>query len=142
MNPVTGDTRMPELRAVAALVVTVLVLMGSGCRHSVMVADAGSKPPDPGGTISGQLQTPGGGAPVVGRLVTAVNNASGQRFQVRTSNTGGFTLKVPAGSYRVEVELQAGEGVTGAPTDQRVGESDVDANIVITVGPLPATGST
>jgi carboxypeptidase family protein len=133
---------MPELRAVAALAVTVLVLTGSGCRHPVMVADAGPKPPDPGGTISGQLQTPGGGAPVVGRLVTAVNNASGQRFQVRTGNTGGFTLKVPAGSYRVEVELQAGEGVTGAPTDQRVGESDVDANIVITVGPLPATGST
>jgi len=88
------------------------------------------------------LQTPGGGAAVVGRLVTAVNNATGQRFQVRTGNTGGFTLKVPPGSYRVEVELQDGEGVTGAPTDQRVGASDVDANIVITVGPLPAMGST
>jgi Carboxypeptidase regulatory-like domain len=131
---------MPELRAVAVLVVTVLVLTGSGCRHPVMVADAGPKPAEPAGTISGQLRTPGGGAPVVGRLVTAVNNANGQRFQVRTGNTGGFTLKVPPGSYRLEVELQSGEGVTGAPTDQRVGESDVDANIVITVGPLAGTG--
>jgi hypothetical protein len=105
-----------------------------------MVVDTGPKPAEPAGTISGQLQTPGGGAPVVGRLVTAVNNANGQRFQVRTGNTGGFTLKVPPGSYRLEVELQSGEGVTGAPTDQRVGESDVDANIVITVGPLAGTG--
>jgi carboxypeptidase family protein len=133
---------MPELRAVAVFVLTVLVVTGSGCSHPVMVADAGSKPPEPAGTISGHLQTPGGGAAVVGRLVTAVNNATGQRFQVRTGNTGGFTLKVPPGSYRVEVELQDGEGVTGAPTDQRVGASDVDANIVITVGPLPAMGST
>ena len=99
------------------------------------------KPAEPAGTISGQLQTPGGGAPVVGRLVTAVNNANGQRFEVRTGNTGGFTLKVPPGSYRLEVELQSsGEGLTGAPTDQRVGASDVDANIVITVGPIAGTG--
>ena len=85
---------MPELRAVAVLVLTVLVLTGTGCRHPVLVVDAGPKPAEPGGTISGQLQTPGGGAPVVGRLVTAVNNANGQRFEVRTGNTGGFTLKV------------------------------------------------
>ena len=131
---------MPELRAVAVVVVTVLVLTGSGCRHPVMVADAGPKPPEPAGTISGQLQTPGGGAPIVGRLVTAVNNTSGQRFQVRTSNTGGFTFKLPPGSYRLEVELKPGEGATGAPTNQRVGESDLDTNIVITVGPLPPAG--
>jgi hypothetical protein len=127
---------MLQLRVVAVLAVTASLLAGSGCRHAVMVADAGPKPPAPAGTISGRLQTPGGGAPVAGRLVTAVNNADGQRFQTRTSNTGGFTLKVPPGSYRVEVELKPGEGATGAPVDQRIGESDVDSNIVITIGPV------
>jgi hypothetical protein len=100
-----------------------------------MVADTGPKPPTADGTISGQLQTPGNGAPVVGRTVTAINNADGRRHQVTTNNTGGFTIKVPPGRYRIEVEQQSGEVVSGAPTDQQVGESDVDSQLIITVGP-------
>jgi hypothetical protein len=68
-------------------------------------------------------------------MVTAINNADGQRYQMRTNNTGGFTLKVPPGSYRIEVEQRPGEAVTGAPTNQQVGPSDVDSQIAITVGP-------
>ena len=59
---------------------------------------------------------------------------------MRTNNTGGFTLKVPPGSYRIEVEQQPGEVVTGAPTDQQVGASDIDSQIVITVGPRVEPG--
>jgi hypothetical protein len=99
------------------------------------VADTGPKPPTADGTLSGQLQTPGNGAPVVGRTVTAINNADGKRYQVTTNNTGGFTIKVPPGRYRIEVEQHSGELVSGAPTDQHVGESDVDSQLVITVGP-------
>ena len=123
-------------RCFAVILVTVLAFIaGSACRHAVMVADAGPKPPTAAGTISGQLQTPGNGAPVVGRIVTAINNADGTRHQVTTSNTGGFTIKVPPGRYRIEVEQQPGEVVRGAPADQEVGESDVDSQLVITVGP-------
>ena len=130
---------MDTLRLARSVAVTVLLVTaatgGSACRHAVMVADTGPKPPTAAGTISGQLQTPGNGAPVVGRTVTAINNADGTRHQVTTNNTGGFTIKVPPGRYRVEVEQQAGEVVSGAPTDQQVGESDIDSQLVITVGP-------
>ena len=67
------------------------------------------EPPTPAGTISGQLQTPGNGAAVVGRTVTAINNADGQRFEARSNNTGGFTLRIPPASYRIEVEQRPGE---------------------------------
>jgi hypothetical protein len=127
---------MGQLRlTLVVAVMLVSVAGGNACRHDVLVADAGSKPPTPAGTLSGQLQTPGNGAAVVGRTVTAINNADGQRFEVRSNNTGGFTLRVPPGSYRIEVEQRPGEAVTGAPTDQKVGPSDIDARIVITVGP-------
>jgi hypothetical protein len=123
-------------RYLAATLITVTaVTAGSACRHDVIVADPGPKPPTPAGTISGQLQTPGNGAPVVGRIVTAINNADGARYQVTTNNTGGFTIKVPPGRYRIEVEQQSGDVVSGAPTDQQVGESDIDSQLVITVGP-------
>ena len=130
---------MTQVRLARSLVVLVVMFAastaGTSCRHATLVADAGPKPPTAAGTISGQLRTPGNGAPVVGRTVTAINNADGKRHQVTTNNTGGFTIKVPPGRYRIEVEQQSGEAVSGAPTDQKVGESDIDSQLVITVGP-------
>jgi hypothetical protein len=125
----------PLRRASAIVVLLACTAVTGACRHAVMVADAGPKPPPAEGTISGLLQTPGNGAAVVGRKVTVINNADGRRYEVSTNNTGGFTVKVPAGTYRIEVEQQPGEVVTGAPTAQHVGASDIDARIVITVGP-------
>jgi hypothetical protein len=133
-----GDV-MTQVRLARSVVVLLVMFAastaGASCRHATLVADAGPKPPTAAGTISGQLRTPGNGAPVVGRTVTAINNADGKRHQVTTSNTGGFTIKVPPGRYRIEVEQQSGEVVSGAPTDQQVGESDIDSQLVITVGP-------
>lgn len=127
---------MRHLHLVAALAATIVASTGGiACRHDVMIADAGPKPPMAEGTISGQLQTPGLGEPVAGRTVTAVNNADGQRYQTRTNSAGGFTVKVPPGSYRIEVEQHVGETVAGAPMNQQVGPSDLDSRIVITVGP-------
>jgi hypothetical protein len=133
-----GDV-MTQFRLARSVVVLLVMFAasaaGTSCRHATLVADAGPKPPTAAGTISGQLRTPGNGAPVVGRTVTAINNADGTRHQVTTNNTGGFTIKVPPGRYRIEVEQQSGEVVSGAPTDQQVGESDIDSQLVITVGP-------
>jgi hypothetical protein len=127
---------MGQLRLAIAVAVTVVAATGgAACRHSIIVADAGPKPPTPQGTISGVLQTPDNGAAVVGRTVTAISNTNGERYAVRTNNTGGFTMRVPPGSYRLEVEQRPGERVSGAPTDQHVGPSDIDSRIVITVGP-------
>jgi len=50
----------------------------------------------------------GGGA---GRRVEALDLSGGRRYSVTTSVTGGFSIPVPPGKYRLEVELREGERV-------------------------------
>jgi Carboxypeptidase regulatory-like domain len=78
-----------------------------------------------GGTIAGMVSTDTN-APVVGRKVTAVDVASGARFEATTGTNGGYTIKVPEGTYRLEVELRPGEGVTKQPNETRIQKSDLD----------------
>jgi hypothetical protein len=96
----------------------------------------GGGPKQPvGGTIAGIVSTPGN-APVVGRKVTAVNIATGIRYDATTGANGGYTIQVPEGSYRLEVQLQPGETVTKQPGETKVDKSDLDPHrdFVITTG--------
>ncbi len=88
-----------------------------------------------GGTIAGIVSTDAK-APLVGRRVTAINIATNARFETRTETNGGYTLKVPEGTYRLEVELQPGEKVLKHPDETRVNRSDLDPqrHFVITPG--------
>ena len=101
--------------------------------HPGPIIDTGTKPANVGGTIAGIVTTDRNAA-VAGRRVTAVNTASGARFDATTGTNGGFTIKVPEGTYRLEIELQAGELVAKQPGETRINKSDVDAHrdIVIT----------
>jgi hypothetical protein len=78
-----------------------------------------------GGTIAGIVSAESK-APIVNRKVTAVNTQSGVRYDATTGPNGGYTLKVPEGTYRLEVELQPGETVAKHPGDTRVNKSDLD----------------
>jgi len=84
----------------------------------------GSKQPV-GGTIAGIVST-SANAPVVGRKVTATNKATGAKFDATTGPNGGYTIQVPEGEYKLEVELQAGESVTKQPSDTQINRSDLD----------------
>ena len=101
--------------------------------------------PDPstavGGTIAGIVSTEGNAA-LSGRKVTAVDTTSGSRFEATTGNNGGYTIKVPAGTYRLEVELRPGEKVTKQPDETRVDRSDLDTgrDFVISAG-RPSSGA-
>ena len=79
-----------------------------------------------GGTIAGNVTATGGTMPLPGRRVTATNVASRATFDVTTSSTGGYTLKVPEGTYRLDVELQAGETLSTRPDDTEVNTGDLD----------------
>jgi hypothetical protein len=72
---------------------------------------------------------------VSGRLVTAINTETGARFEATTGTNGGYTLKVPTGNYRLEVEVRPGETVTKQPGETRINRSDLDPqrHFVITV---------
>ncbi len=86
----------------------------------------GSSPSGPAsGTIAGIVSMEGN-APVVGRRVSAVDTTSGSRFEATTGANGGYTIKVPEGTYRLELELRAGEKVAKQPAETRVNRSDLD----------------
>jgi hypothetical protein len=80
---------------------------------------------DVGGTIAGIVSTTSN-APVPARKVTAINSSSGERYDATTGPNGGFTIKVPRGTYRLELQLHEGERVTKQPADTKIDNSDLD----------------
>ena len=100
-----------------------LVALASAACHPGPVVDTGPRPPG-SGTIAGIVSTDGNAA-LSGRKVTAVDTASGSRFEATTGNNGGYTIKVPEGTYRLEVELHPGEKVSKQPDETRVNRSDL-----------------
>jgi len=105
-------------------ITTSVLLLSLGCHPSRPVLDLGPRP-DVGGAISGMVSD--GTAPLDGRKVTAVNVGTGARFGASSTVTGGYTIKVPAGMYRLELELRANEALVTAPPPTDVDSGDLDA---------------
>ena len=97
----------------------------------------GEKLPSVPGTISGMVREAGSNAPLSARRVTAVEVASGAKYDTSTASNGGYTMQVPVGKYRLQVELRSGESIVEAPADLEINTSDLDAgrNFTITVKP-------
>jgi carboxypeptidase family protein len=105
------------------------LVFASSCRRGVPIVDIAPKPPVANGTIAGMVRGPEGTSPVVGRAVEAVNVETGERTRVVTSNTGGFTIKLPPGKYRLEVALNDGETLTKHPDVVDLTRGDIDSHI-------------
>ena len=116
------------------LVLGVTLLTSLAC-HPGPVVDTGAKPPDVGGTIAGIVSSDTNAA-LEGRKVTAIDTAGGQRYEATTGVNGGYTIKVPAGTYRLEVELKQGDRVSKQPSETKIDKGDLDAqrNFVVTLG--------
>jgi hypothetical protein len=116
------------------LIICVAGVAGCAARHGGPVVDTGQKPAGVGGTIAGLVRTSGNAASLAGRKVTAINEATGARFDISTASNGGYTIQVPAGTYRLEIELHAGEALESRPepTHVNVGDIDEGKNFVIT----------
>jgi hypothetical protein len=121
---------MRLLHLTAALVLLTIL----GC-HPGPIIDTGSKPASVGGTIAGIVSTEGN-APLADRKVTAIETTAGTRYDATTGANGGYTIKVPQGNYRLEVQLRAGERVVKQPAETRINKSDLDPHrdFVITGG--------
>jgi hypothetical protein len=78
-----------------------------------------------GGTIAGIVSSQSKTA-VVGRKVTVINTATGSKYEATTGANGGYTIKVPEGTYKIEVELNAGETITKQPGETKINKSDLD----------------
>jgi len=110
-----------------------VVLFAAACRSGqpLLVSEFGNMSTP--GTIGGILSTVGEDR-LQGRQVVAVHVTSKERYSAVTNVTGGFSIKVPPGDYRLEVELREGERVVREPGVIHINKSDLDANLEIVVG--------
>ena len=96
----------------------------SGC-HGEPVIDT-TPQVSVGGTIAGIVSTNAKVA-LANRKVTAINVGTGTRYDATTGINGGYTIKVPEGTYKLEVELQRDEAVAKQPNETHINNSDLDA---------------
>ena len=120
------------------LVPVVVLLLSLACSPGGPVIDTGPRP-DVGGSISGIVTANDGATPLGTRRVTAVNVDTGGRIDTSTTSTGGYTMRVPRGTYRLEVELRPGETLATQPDSTEVNAGDLDAgrNFVVAVAKRP-----
>jgi hypothetical protein len=80
-----------------------------------------------GGTIAGVVKTADSSVAVPGRKVSVIEVNSGVRHETTTATNGGYTIQVPEGTYRFEIELREGETLAKQPDRTHVNNSDLDA---------------
>ncbi len=116
------------------LIPVVVLLLSLACSPGGPVIDTGPRP-DVGGSISGIVTANDGATALGARRVTAVNVETGARIDTSTTSTGGYTMRVPRGTYRLEVELRPGETLATQPDSTEVNAGDLDAgrNFVLAV---------
>jgi hypothetical protein len=95
--------------------------------HPNRPAIGSGQPTDVGGSIAGMVATDGGATALSARKVTAINVGTGARYDVSTASNGGYTVRVPAGTYRLELELKTGEALVTSPEVTDVDRGDLDA---------------
>jgi len=112
-----------------------LALLYSGACHPAPVVDLGAKPPVARGTITGIVrgQEPTSGMP--GREVEVIDVATGAKQRVTTAANGGFTIQLPKGKYRLELQLRDGELLSKRPGIVDLDRGDIDSHIEFIVSP-------
>ena len=98
--------------------------LSSACHPGPIVNTAPNKV---GGTIAGIVKTADSSVAVPGRKVSVIDVTSGARHDTTTAANGGYTIQVPEGTYRFEIELRGGETLAKQPEQTHIGNSDLDA---------------
>lgn len=117
-------------------ILLIAALLGiAGCHPGPVVHSSPNM--DVGGTIAGIVSTTSNNA-VPDRKVTAIDTVKGTRYEATTGVNGGYTIKVPRGTYRLSLHLYPGERLAKQPADTKVDNSDLDPkrDFVITGGRL------
>lgn len=81
-------------------------LLASSCHPTPTIVKTSSAAV--GGTIAGVMTGPPDSA-ISNRTISIVNLETGQRYETKTGQGGGYSMRVPAGTYRLTVELRNGE---------------------------------
>jgi hypothetical protein len=118
----------------ARLVAVLVLAAGLGCRTGRPLLDSSRDNDNAPGTIAGIVSVVGGD-PVPGRRVIAVPVGLPERYSAVTNVTGGFSIPVPPGKYRLQVTLLDGERIVKQPGEIDINESDLDSNLEIVIEP-------
>jgi len=121
--------RAPYLRCSMRLshfALACFVLSSVACHTERPIISPGPKPPSVGGTIAGIVKTEDPSVAPLSRKVTAIDVRSGSRFDATTGTNGGYTIQVPVGTYRLEVELRNNETLVKQPAETHVNNGDLD----------------
>jgi hypothetical protein len=111
----------------------VTIYAAAGCRKAVPALAAGSTGAT-GVTISGTIRGPERTTAVDGRIVDVINLTTNQRRRVTTNQTGGFSVTLAPGAYRVELTLREGEAIVRQPGVIHIERSDADADADFVIG--------
>lgn len=114
----------------------VALVLASACRGGFASApEPAPRAPEPHATITGTVRGLDATSSVAGRTLAVIDVTTGQRTVVRTSSSGGFSVAVPAGRYRLEMSLHDGETLVTHPDLLNVDQGDRGANVELVVGP-------
>src|SRR4051794_30177854 len=120
------------LRTLALPCVVLMLSAGCAARHGRPIV-GGSVIPNPTGTVSG-IVTSSTGTPLDGRRVSAIGMTTETHYDATTAKNGGYTIKVPPGRYRLEVELRGGDQLAKQPMPTQVNIGDVDEQLDFVIG--------
>jgi hypothetical protein len=116
----------------AGAVLAVLGMLAAACRPGKPLLDTVPGENTTPGTIAGAVRTTAND-PLPGRRVEAVNTETGQKYAAVTGVTGGFSIKVPPGKYRLVLEMREQESVAQEPGVIDINQSDLDTDLDIVV---------
>jgi Carboxypeptidase regulatory-like domain len=130
-KPAARPFSMRRLALHSALATSVLV--GTGCHPKTTVVTTTSAAI--GGTIAGVVYGPAD-ASLSDRNVSVVNIETGERFQTTTGPNGGYSMRVPPGTYRLEVQLRNREKISDdTPTVLISADAATGKTVDVNVGP-------
>lgn len=128
----SASVRRSGMTLLSAVVCLALTL--AACRTGVPLIDANAGPDVVFGTITGTVSGPDGRTPIAGRRIHAINLDTGARDSGVTSTSGGYTFKLPAGRYRVEVDLLSGETLVEGEGAFTLSRSELQHDVDLRIG--------
>ena len=94
-----------------------------------------------GGTIAGIVKTADSSVAVPGRKVSVIDVSTGSRRDTTTGANGGYTIQVPEGTYRIDIELRVSETLAKQPDQTHINNGDLDASRDFVIVMRPSSGT-
>ena len=92
------------LGAMRRLVLALFLTSSVACHPGQPLAGGVAQPAS--GTVSGAVTASDKSVPLTGRKVTLTETSTNAHYDTTTAANGGYTIQVPPGTYRIEVELR------------------------------------